>query len=63
MHQVAPMPGELATDYSWQVDTTPLEMNSMLHACYCLQGNYTQNPLPLQGTATIRSCSNDMHNH
>lgn len=49
MHQEVPLPGELVTDCSWRVDTIPLEMNSMLHACYYLQENYTQNPQPLQG--------------
>ena len=60
MRQEAPLPGELVTDCSWKVDTILLEMNPMLHACYCLRENYTQNLPPLQGaeiTCIVHWCA------
>ena len=53
MHQVTPLPGELAIDCLQKDDTTLLEMNPMLHAYYCLQESYRQNLPQLQATKII----------
>lgn len=63
MHQVAPPPDELVIDYFWQDDTIQLEKYPVLHAYYCLQESYTQNPPLLRGTECKKKNQEEENEH